>query len=95
MRKNLLGVLLLLSLFSSMGFTSPVYVDCRNPEPDEWPDFFGRSNSPRTLKVIPETQPAALSDVISNNRMFQVHRSRHLSAQPSISVPILSSLLRC
>ena len=95
MQKNLLVVLLLLSLFSSSGFTSPVYVDCRDPEPDEWPDFFGRPNSLTTLKVIPETQPAALSDVIPDNRMFQGFRSPHLSVQPFISVPILSGLLRC
>ncbi len=95
MKRNVLSALLFLSLFSSVGFTSPSYLDCQDPEPDEWSDFFGKPNSLTTLKVIPETQPVSWSDFIPGDNMFRVHRALHLHLQPFISVPNLSGPLRC
>jgi hypothetical protein len=95
MEKKSLRVLLLLSLFSSLGFTAPVYVDFQDPEPDEWLDFFGIPNSITTLEVIPKTQPAVFWDLIPDSRIFQRHRSWHLFLQPFISTLVLSDPLRC
>ncbi len=95
MKRNFLSTLLFLSLFFSLGFISPGYVDCRDPEPDEWSDLFGKPNSPTTLKVILETQSASWSGSIPGSNTFQVHRLLHFPLQPFISVPILSGTLRC
>jgi hypothetical protein len=95
MEKKSVRVLLLLSLFSSLGFTAPVYVDFQDPEPDEWLDFFGIPNSITTLEVIPKTQPAVFWGLIPDSHIFQRHCSRHLSLQPFISTPFFSDSLRC
>jgi hypothetical protein len=95
MEKKSLRVLLLLSLFSSLGFTAPVYVDFQDPEPDEWLDFFGIPNSITTLEVIPKTLPAVFGGLIPDSHIFQSHYSRDLSLQPFISVPVLSGPLLC
>ena len=95
MKKKFLGVLLLLSLFSSLSFTAPAYVDCQDPEPDEWLDFLGIIQSATVLLIIPKTQPAAFSGLIPDGQIFQRCYSRDLSLQIFISEPILSVPLRC
>ncbi len=92
MKRNFLSALLFLLLFSSVGFTSPVYLDCQDPEPDEWLDFLGIVKA-----VIPQSQSAVFCGLIPDSHMLQRHCSRHLSLQPFIliSVPILSGPLRC
>ena len=95
MKEKFLTVVLLLSLFSSLGFNSPVFVDCRDPEPDELLDLFGISNSITTLKAIPETQPAAFSGLIPDSYIFPRRHSWDLCFQPFISGPVSSVPLRC
>ena len=95
MKTKLLTVLLLLSIFSSLGFTAPAYVDCKNPELDEWLDLFGITQSITPLKVILKTQPASFSDLIAGGNIFQRHYPRNLSLQSFISAPVLSVPLRC
>jgi len=95
MEKKSVRVLLVLSLFSSLGFSVPVYVDFQDPEPDEWLDFFGIPNSITTLEVIPKTQPVAFLGLIPDSHIFHRHYSRDLSLQPFISALVLSGSLRC
>ncbi len=92
---KLLKVLMLLSLFSLLGFTAPAYVDCEEPEPDELLDLFAISESITPLKAIPETQPAAFSGLIPGSYIFPRRHSWDLCFQPFISEPVLSVPLRC
>ena len=95
MKKKFLRVLLLLSLFSSLAFTAPVYVDCQNPEPDETLDFFGICISKTTLNITSKTQPAAFSGSIPNSHTFDHYYTGGLSLQFFVSASALSVPLRC
>ena len=88
MRKKFFRPLLLLSLFSSLGFTSPVYVDCEDPESDEQLGFLGIVKA-----VIPKTPLAAFLGLIPDSPMLQRLCSWHLSLHPFISVPVFSGPL--
>jgi hypothetical protein len=90
-----LKVLLLLSVFSSLSFTAPIYVDCQDPEPDEWLDIFGITGPITILKVITQTKPAAILDLTPDSHIFRHHYTQDFSLQPSISAPVLTSPLRC
>jgi hypothetical protein len=95
MGKKSLRILLLLSLFSSLGLTAPVYGDFQDPEPDEWLDFFGIPNLITILEVISKTQPGGFCGLIPDSHIFRRHYSRDLSLQPFTSAMVLSGPLLC
>ena len=95
MKEKFLRVLLLLSLFSSLGFTAPLYVGCEDVFPDEWLDLLGLIQSPTALKVILTSQPPAFLDLILYARTFSHHPSGIFFLQPFASQPVLSVILRC
>ena len=95
MKKKFLRALLLLSLFSSLGFTAPVYVDCQDPEPDEWLDIFGMPQSITVLEVTLTTQPPTFFALVSDSHISQWRHAGTLSLQPFASEMALSVALRC
>ncbi len=95
MKKNLLNVLLLLTLFSSLGFTALFYVECDNVYLDEWLDLFGMNQPTTTLKVIVTTQPTAFFILISDGHFFWLHHSGSFCSDQFSIEPPLSLPLRC
>ncbi len=95
MKKKFLRVLLLLSLFPSIGLIPSVYVDYQDSESDECSDFFGIADPINTLDVIPGTQPSAFSNVIPGGNIFQSHYLAEFRLRPFMSAPFVSVPLLC
>lgn len=94
MKKKFLRVLLLLTLFSSLGFTASLYVECQDVSPDEWLDFFGIVHLSASSTVKLTTEPTGFPNSIPDGQVLWLYH-RWVSQQLSILEPVLSVILRC
>ena len=97
-RRNLLRLFLLLTLFSSLSFTSPFYVECEDVYPDEWLDLFGiPSISVVLLKstLPPNSVDQLISDSTPDDCALRYNASREASLRSLTSELVLSVTLLC
>ena len=98
-RNSLLTLLLSCTLYSSLILTAPQYVECKEPNADEFLDLRTIPNDPVDSKDILTPPPLVLPfyDSIAQVHTFQFCylRERGLYLQPFTSELVLSVTLRC
>lgn len=97
MKRRFFKVFLFLILFSSLGCTAPLYVECQDVYPDEWLDLFGTSEDSVDLTIVLIARPAAFSfsHFIPTGHIFQTHDSEGLYLQAFTLERVSSVTLRC
>ena len=97
MKRRFFKVLVIFILFSSMGCTGPLYVECQDLYPDEWLDLFGtfQSSDGLTTFLIAKTAAFSFSDCMPTGHAFQTHDSEGLYLQAFTLERVSSVTLRC
>ena len=97
MKKGFFRVLVFLILLSSLGLTTPLYVECEDSYPDEYLDLFGIPNISGDVKTIHTASPTAFpfSELIPDGHIFQRQYPETLHSQPFPSELVLPVSLRC
>jgi hypothetical protein len=97
MKRRFSKVLMIFILFSSLGWTTPPYVECQDVYPDEWLDLFGTFQNSVGLTTVLIAQPAAFSfsDFIPTRHIFQTHDSEGFDSQAFALERVSSVTLRC
>lgn len=96
-RNRLSIVFLLFILYSSLSFSTPLFVECQDVYPDEGLDLFGiPCNSLDFTNTLTASRIASsFSDFIPNGHTIQRYYSGVFYLQPFTSELVLSVTLRC
>ncbi len=97
-RNSFLTLLLICSLYSSLIFTAPQYVECEELNADEFLDLRAIPNNPvdsKNMLALPQLVPPFYDSIAQHTFQFCYLKGWGLYLQPFTSELVLSVTLRC